>query len=147
MAMFELMTVTVTMLRLLQLYLAMSIKRSAGERHDTDETTVNLLAFRMWVRLDDREAKGLPEGIGERNHFRTNGTTTEMLRTVRFPGTTGIFNLGDRRCDVRRVNSSISISRLVELHRMVKFEYVLAVEWRVRSCRRSRTMAFNGWYL
>ena len=101
MAMFELMTVT--MLRLLQLYLAMSIKRSAGERHDTDETTVNILAFRMWVRLDDREAKGLPEGIGERNHFRMNGTTTEMLRTVRFPGTTGIFNLGDSGSDVDNV--------------------------------------------
>jgi len=63
----------------------MSIKRRAGERQDTDETTVNLLAFRRggtWVRLDDREAKGLAEDIGERNRFRTNGTTTEMVRAV-----------------------------------------------------------------
>ena len=100
MAMFELMTVTV--LRL-QLHLAMSIKRSAGERQDTDETTVNLLAFRRGgtrVRLDDREAKGFPEGIGERNRFRTNGTTTEMVRAVRFPGTAGVFNLGDSGSDM-----------------------------------------------
>lgn len=94
--MFELMTVVV--LRLLQLHLAMGVKRSASERHDADETTVNLLAFRRggaWVRLDDREAKRFPEGIRDRNCFRTDSTTTEMVRTVRFPGTTGVFNLSD----------------------------------------------------
>ena len=66
-------------------HLTMSIKRRAGERQDTDETTVNLLAFKRggtWVRLDDREAKGLAEDIGENNRFCTNGTTTEMVRAA-----------------------------------------------------------------
>lgn len=51
----------------------------------------------------------------------------------------------ERRRDVGHVSSPIGISRLVELHRMVKFEDVLAVKWSIRSCRRSRTMAVSGW--
>jgi hypothetical protein len=113
--MFELMVMT--MLRFLQLHPVVGINRSASEWHDTDETTVNLLAFRRggtWVRLDDREAKNFPESIGDRNGLSTNGTTTEM-RAVRLSGTTSVSNLGDSRREMgdMRVVAAIGIGHSV----------------------------------
>jgi hypothetical protein len=114
MVMFELMVI---MLGPLQLYLTMGINRSANERHghDTDETSVNLLLFIRGgtrVRLDKREAKGFSESIGDRNRFRSHGTTAGTVMAVGFLVTAGVLNLGDSRREMgdRRIMVGIGHS-------------------------------------
>lgn len=78
-----------------------SFNRSANERHghDTDETAMDLLLTIggvHWVRLDKREAKCLPENVGDSNRFRPHSTTT-AVRTVEFRVMASIIDLGRRQ--------------------------------------------------
>ena len=71
---------------------------SANDWDDTDETAVGLLlamSGRTRVDLDEREAKGLTESVGDGNRFRSEGASALAVRTVLFLVTASVINLGD----------------------------------------------------
>jgi hypothetical protein len=79
------------------LHLTRSIRfnGSTNDRHDTDETAMNLLLAmggRTRVDLDKREAKDMTESVGDRNRFRAEGASALAVRTVL---TASVINLGD----------------------------------------------------